>query len=225
MGNIRLVGIRLVLVVLSAAVTLGQEAAVSVEKESHHHVLLRNEYVIVIRATLQPGETTLYHTHSHDTADIDLVSSTTTEQLFGEKESPPLTSHAGDVSADSLREPITHRVRNVGSGPMDIFHVEFLQRPTHPSHRTAALVTAENASARVYNWSLASGTTTPMHSHERPYLIVAATPMRLKMTAPDGRSLSEEVKPGDFHWIDAKITHALTNDGHGHGQIVEIELK
>ena len=54
-----------------------------------------------------------------------------------------------------------------------------------------------------------------MHTHERPYLFVAATPMHLKMTAPDGRSLLEEVKPGDFHWDDAKVTHALAQfSGH-----------
>jgi hypothetical protein len=65
-----------------------------------------------------------------------------------------------------------------------------------------------------------------MHTHERPYLIVAATPMHLKMTAPDGRSLSEELKLGDFHWIDGKVViHALANEGTVEAQIVEIELK
>jgi mannose-6-phosphate isomerase-like protein (cupin superfamily) len=49
--------------------------------------------------------------------------------------------------------------------------------------------------------------------------------MHLKMTASDVRSLIEEVKPGDFHWIDAKVTHALANEGTVEGQIVEIELK
>jgi hypothetical protein len=64
-----------------------------------------------------------------------------------------------------------------------------------------------------------------MHTHERPYLIVAVTPMHLKMTAVDGRSLTEQVKPGDFHWVDSKVTHTLTNDGATEGQIIEIELK
>jgi mannose-6-phosphate isomerase-like protein (cupin superfamily) len=64
-----------------------------------------------------------------------------------------------------------------------------------------------------------------MHTHERPYLMVAATPLHLKMTAPDGRSCADEVKPGDFHWVASKVTHALTNEGTVEGQIVEIELK
>jgi hypothetical protein len=49
--------------------------------------------------------------------------------------------------------------------------------------------------------------------------------MRLKMIAPAGRSLSEDVKLGDFHWIDTKVTHSLANSGDAQGQIVEIELR
>jgi quercetin dioxygenase-like cupin family protein len=213
------------LILLSVAIVSGQQTPVATDEEPHHHVLFKNEFVIVIRATLQPGESTLYHTHSHDSADVELVASTTTEQLFGKDEGPAETSLPGEVSADSLKEPITHRVRNVGIGPMDIFHVEFLQRPAQPSARVAAPVAAENASARVYNWVLSPGTTAPMHTHERPYLIIARTGVGLKMTAPDGRSLSEDVKPADFHWVEAKVTHALSNQGVAEGQIVEIELK
>lgn len=46
----------------------------------------------------------------------------------------------------------------------------------------------------------------------------------LKMTGPDGKSLSHEVKAGDIHWIDAKVTHSLANEGPTTGTIVEIEL-
>jgi mannose-6-phosphate isomerase-like protein (cupin superfamily) len=108
---------------------------------------------------------------------------------------------------------------------MDGFYVELLQRPARPSASVAAPVAAENASARVYNWMLVPGAASAMHAHERPDLIVAATSMQLKMTAPDGHSFTERVKPGDFHWVDSKVTHSLTNEGETKGQIVEIELK
>lgn len=205
---------------------VAQQLAVPVEDEPHHRVLLKNEYVEVIRATLPPGESTLFHTHSHDSAGFDLVTSTTTEQLLGKPEGPPSTSHAGEVYAESRADgPVTHRIHNVGSGPMDVFDVELLQRPSRPSPPAAAPVAAENASARVYSWLLAPGASSAMHTHERPYLIVAVTPLHLKMTAPDGKSFADEVKPGDFHWVDAKVTHALANEGTTVGQIVEIELK
>jgi len=210
---------------LWTSLSFGQDAPVPVDEEPHHHVLFKNEWVIVIRATLQSGESTLYNTHSHDMADIDLLGSTTSDHVFGKQEGQAETSLPGTVSADSVSAPITHRVRNVDSGPMDIFHVELLQRPAHPIAQAGAQVAAENASARVYNWILAPGVTSPTHTHQRPYLIVARTGMRLKMTSPDGPLLSEQVKPGDFRWVEAKVTHALSNQGNAEGQIVEIELK
>jgi len=64
-----------------------------------------------------------------------------------------------------------------------------------------------------------------MHTHGRPYLILAVTKMPLKMTGPDGQSMSHEIQAGDFHWVDAKVTHFLTNEGTTEGQIVEVEMK
>ncbi len=205
----------------------GLEKPVPVEQEPHHHLLFKNEFVTVVRATLLPGETTLYHTHSQDKAGFDFVGSTTTEQLLGQPEGPPSTSRAGEVYAESSgsNAPTPHRVHNVGTGPMDVLDVDLLQRPSQPNPHTAAPAAAENPSARVYNWPLPPGTTSAMHTHERPYLIVAVTPMHLKMASPDGRSLSENVKAGDLHWVDGRVTHSLSNAGSTPGQIVEIELK
>jgi hypothetical protein len=60
---------------------------------------------------------------------------------------------------------------------------------------------------------------------ERPYLIIAATPMQLSMKSPDGASMDHPIRAGDFHWIDRKVTHVLTNSGTEAGVIVEVELK
>ena len=201
------------------------QTPVPVEQEPHHHVVLKNDSVIVMRVNLLPGESTLYHTHSHDRASVDLGQNTITQQQLGEVEGSPRTSKPGDVFAATLDNPYTHRVKNVGSALMDLIDVEFLVRPMQPAGPAAATVVAENPSARIYRWTLAPGATSPMHTHERPYLILAVSAMKLKMTAPDGRSLSEEVKPGDIHWVDAKVTHALMNEGASAGEIVEFELK
>ena len=37
--------------------------------------------------------------------------------------------------------------------------------------------------------------------------------------------LSDELKPGDFHGVDTKVTHSLSNEGPATGQLFEIELK
>jgi len=72
---------------------------------------------------------------------------------------------------------------------------------------------------------LAPGATSAMHIHVRPYLIVATTGFTLKMNSPDGQSFTHELKRGDFHWVDTKVTHTLANAGASEGQIVEVELK
>ena len=211
---------------LFASAAVAQQTPVPVEQEPHHHVVLQNDFVLVMRVTVPPGESTLYHTHSHDRASVGLSESTITQQKSGEAEGPRQTIKPGTVSASTLGDaPYTHRVNNVGSGPFDVIDVEFLQRPQQPSSHAAPEVAAENPSARVYRWILVPGAVSSMHTHERPYLIVAATTMMLKMTSPDGKSFTHEVKAGDFHWVDSRVTHTLANEGTTEGQIVEIELK
>jgi quercetin dioxygenase-like cupin family protein len=203
-----------------------EQPPMPVEQEPHHAVVLKNDFVIVMHVVIPEGGTTLYHIHAHDRAAVDLTTSNISQQNLHEPEGPSTPTKPGDVSAPTLgAAPTIHRVHNLGPGTFEVLDVEFLQRPQNSSSEAGAAVVSENPSARIYRWVLAPGATSPMHTHMRPYLIIAATSMLLKMAAPDGQSMTHEVKAGDFHWIDAKVTHSLTNEGTTEGQIVEIELK
>jgi quercetin dioxygenase-like cupin family protein len=209
---------------LSTLVT-AQPSPVPVEEEPHHHLVLKNESVMVLRVKLLPGESTLFHTHLHDRVAIDLTGATITLQKPGEPESAPEVTEPGGVAASALNGPYTHRVHNAGTVEFEVLDVELLHRPAAAPGPAAGKVEAENPSARVYKWTLAPGAASAMHTHERPYLIISATPLVLKMTDPEGKSFTHEVKAGDIHWVDAKVTHSLANEGTMPGQIVEIELK
>jgi quercetin dioxygenase-like cupin family protein len=199
---------------------------VPVEQEPHHHTVLKNDYVLVMHVTLPEGEQSLYHMHSHDRASIALSNTNFSQQKLNEPEGPSAPAQPGSISASTTDgTPWIHRVHNLGPGVFDVLDIEFLQRPGQPSPSTAGTVVAENPSARIYKWILAPGTSSAMHTHNRPYLIIAVNNMPLKMTAPDGQSFAHEVQPGDFHWVASKVTHSLTNEGAAEGQIVEIELK
>ena len=216
----------ILLLTFFAAQKTSAPAPVPVEQEPYHHLLLKNDKLLVLRVILQPGESSLYHVHSVDDVAVWLGNTSAAQQLPNEPESAPVEQKPGNITLRTLREtPFTHRVHNVGKGLFDVLDVEILQRPEHPSSAVAGPVAGENPSARVYKWTLAHGGATPMHTHERPYLIVAATGFNLKMTAPDGQSATHEIKPGDFHWVTSKVTHSLANAGTSEGQIVEIELK
>jgi quercetin dioxygenase-like cupin family protein len=212
------------IVLLAAAIA--QQTPVSVEQEPYHHVVLKNDDVIVLRVVLPPGDTTGYHIHSCDRTGVMLSQNTTAGQKWGEDEAKPTDYRAGDVFSDSCNgQPLTHRVHNVGQTPMEVIDLELKHRPTVPSNDVAGPVVMENPSVRVYKWVIAPGKTTAMHTHTRPYLIVSVTPMQLTMTAPDGESRTEQVKAGEFHWVPVSVTHSLANGSSTEAQIVEFELK
>ena len=202
------------------------QTPVPVEQEPYHHVVLKNDDVVVIHVTLHSGETTGYHIHSCDRAGVMLSNTTATSQLWEKSEGKPTTYTPGDVFSDSCDgKPLTHRVHNVGTTTMEVIDLELLRRPAAPSLQVAGPIAIENPSARVYKWVIAPGASTAMHTHTRPYVIVAVTPGQLKMTAPDGQSRTEAVKAGDFHWVNVPVTHSLANESSTEGQIVEFELK
>ena len=226
MKPLLLLGLLLASFYLLAAQKSADPVPVPVEQEPHHHTVLKNGYVLVMHVTLPEGEQSLYHIHSHDRASVGLSRTNLAQQKLNEPEGPSTLIEPGSISASTVDgTPWIHRVHNLGPGVFDVLDIEFLQRPGQPSASLAGSVVAENPSARIYKWILAPGVTTPMHTHNRPYLIIAVNNMPLKMTAPDGQSFSHEIQAGDFHWVDSKVTHSLTNEGATQGQIVEIELK
>jgi len=202
------------------------EKPVPVEEELLHKVEFKNDAVTVIRLTLPAGQYTRYHVHTHDRVAIQLSTTSTTQQDWGQQERPANPVKPGDFAAMTLQgDSYTHRVHNVGSAPYEVLDIEFAQRPVAPSRDLAGLVAAENPSARIYNWILPPGATTPMHIHARPHVIVSVSKMKLRMSSPDGQTMSHEVAAGEFHYVDARVTHSLTNTGSTPGQLVEVELK
>jgi quercetin dioxygenase-like cupin family protein len=216
----------LVVPVLLLSPQTDKNAPVPVEEEPLHKVVFQNEAVTIMHLILPPGKRTLYHIHTHDRVAIDLSSTVTTNQEWNHAEGSPSPTKPGEVGALTLTgASYTHRVHNVGKVPYDVLDIEPAARPDAPSPDVAAPVAAETPSARVYKWDLAPGATSPMHTHMRPYIIVSVTGMNLKMTAPDGQTGAHEVSAGDFKYVDAHVTHNLSNIGTTQGQIIEVELK
>ena len=202
------------------------QVAVPVDKEPLHKLVLQNDYVTVLHVTILPGQSTLLHTHSHDGVAVRLSEATIRLDVPGEASTGPVRTQVGETSAQPYAaKPMTHTVNNVGTTPFEVIDIELLRRPDGPPTAPIATAAAENPSARAYKWALAPGASSPQHTHERPYLIIAATPMQLSMRSPDGASMDHPIKAGDFHWIDSKVTHVLTNSGTEAGVIVEVELK
>ena len=139
-------------VVLLAGSSSAQETPIPVDQEPHHKVVMKNDFVIAMHVTLAPDERTLYHTHGHDRAAVELSNSSITQQKLGEAEGPANPTKPGDLSVTTTpANGYSHRVHNVGSGAFEVFDVEFLQRPETPSDDIAGPVAGENPSARAYH--------------------------------------------------------------------------
>ncbi len=181
---------------------------------------------LVLVVAMMPGKATLMHTHSHDDAAVRLSTATVAADSPGQPMGPPEPVSPGLVSArDNEAKPHTHRVHNIGATVFDVIDVQILKRPAGPASAAISQPAAENAKMRVYRYAIEPGTATAQHTHTRPYLLVAATDVNLRMTAPDGSSMEHPVKAGDMHWVESAVTHTLTNRGTEKAVLVEIELK
>ena len=213
-------------VALAAVAAAGPDAPVPVEKEPHHKTAFQNDYVQAFRVTIEPGQATLMHIHAHDDGAVRLRDSTFASDVQGQPPGKPEEAHPGGVSArNNEPTPLIHRVRNVGATQFDVIDVQVLSRPPGAASEAIATPAAENDKMRVYRWDLAPGATSPTHTHKRPYLIIAATDTRLRMTSPDGRSMEHPIQAGDMHWVDTEVTHSLGNTGGEKAVMVEFELK
>jgi quercetin dioxygenase-like cupin family protein len=207
-------------------VAMAQERAVPSDQDPMHKTVFKNDYVIVLRVTLAEGQSTGWHTHSRDAMAVRLSNAKTKMQNLGQDTSQIVDHYPGEVSAnDYANGALTHKVSNAGNTVFDVFDVEAFKKFDGPHGNAIGPTAAENATMRAYKYELAPGQSSPQHTHERPYLIIAATPMDLKMTGADGKTMEHPLKTGDLHWIDQRVTHTLSNNGSEKGVIVEIEWK
>ncbi len=210
----------------AVALVPASDAPVPVEQEPHHKTVFQNDYVQAFHVNVEPGQATQMHIHSHDDGAVRLKDCTFVSDVQGQPPGKPEEAHPGGVSArNNEPTPLVHRVRNVGTTLFDIIDVQVLSRPPGPATDPISPPAAENARMRVYRYDLAPGAASPTHTHKRPYLIIAATDVDLRMTSPDGRSMEHAIKAGDMHWVDTEVTHALANAGNEKAVMVEFELK
>ena len=210
---------------LLAAMSSGQDAAVPVEEEPDHRTVFKNDYVQAFRVTLEPGRATRMHTHARDDAAVRLSTATVAVDTPGQPLGPPESRPIGSVSArDNEANPLTHRVHNIGTTVFDVVDVQILSRPAGPAAPAISTPAAENATMRVYRYELGPGVSTARHAHSRPYLLVAATDVGLRVTSGEVATQHAD-RAGDMRWIESAGTHVLTNAGAGTAILVEFELK
>ena len=203
------------------------ETAVPVDQEPLHRLVLKNDYVVVLHVTIPPGQSTRVHTHAHDGVAVRLSDSTVSSDVPGKAPTEPRRTRVRATSRHSTtrEQPLTHRVNNARHDAVRGHRPRVPEAPGRPADA------ADRPSGR--------------RERERPRLPLGPRPGSLDPAAhpraslphhrgdadaardevAGRRVLEHPIKAGDFHWVDGRVTHVLTNNGTQAGVIVEVELK
>ena len=97
------------------------------EEEPHHHVVLKNDSVMVLRAKLAAGREHPVPHSLHDRFAVDLSNATITQQKLGEPVGAPEATKPGDVRDVGVEWALhAHHVHNDGNGVFEVLDVELL---------------------------------------------------------------------------------------------------
>ncbi|HSP14209.1 MAG TPA: cytoplasmic protein [Thermoanaerobaculia bacterium] len=85
-------------------------------------------------------------------------------------------------------------------------------------------VRVDNERVRVVDYHLKPGEREPMHSH-LPGVAYVIGGAKLRNTFPDGTSAEGMLNPGDVHWREGNVVHAVENIGQTEAHAIIVELK
>jgi quercetin dioxygenase-like cupin family protein len=208
-------------------VSTGQ-SPVPVSEESHHHLKFQNEYVRVFDVTVNPGDSTLFHTHSNDYVFVSIGDATLKVQLLGGPMGDLILKN-GEVRF--TKATITHRVVNESQTPFRNITVEIVSSPgVVPTETTDGKVfgqslVLENDRVRVWQLVLEPGQSTGPHKHSRSELEVIISGDRATEETPGEKPRTRSVGAGEFLWRAIPRNHSVKNVGSKRFEALEIEWK
>lgn len=200
-----------------------QTPAVTLDHESKHHVVFSNQWVRVLDVVVPPGDSTLYHIHTNDYVFVTFGDVQLKAQAQG-AEKTDLVLANGEVRITMA--PITHRVLNPSVSPFHNLTIELLKSSGIALAPVGAgVVVLDNARVRVQRIVLEPGQSTAMHEHPGPGLDVAVTSGSVRVVNGGGQQEQVTYVPGMYRWSEGGRRHALTNEGKGRVEMLEIEWK
>ena len=221
----------LLLVTLAAA-----PAPVEMTAEPAHHLALQNQYVRVFQVEVAPHAATLLHVHHHDYVFVTLGLSRISNEVLGK---PPIVLPLQEGEVRATDGNFAHLARNVATTPFRNVTIEFLQdekaRSSPPAawdddrslqvlHGGTQQILFVKDGVRVSETELQVAGSVPRHHHAHPHLVVAVTDLNLRNDVVGKGVSNVEMKSGDIKWIDAGVTHSLTNVGAGTAKFVTLEF-
>ena len=212
-------------------------AEVEITAEPSHHLALQNQYVRVFQVEVPPNAATLMHRHRHDYIFVTLGASEVSNQVAGK---PPVTLKLQDGEVRAVDGNFAHIARNLAATPFRNVTIELLQdekahttpppswdddRSLQVLHGGTQEILFVKDGVRVSETELQIAGSVPKHHHAHPHLVIAVTDLLLRNDVPGKPASNVEMKSGDIKWIEAGLTHSLTNVGNAEAKFVTLEFQ
>ncbi|MGM0631591.1 MAG: hypothetical protein ACQETO_00295 [Pseudomonadota bacterium] len=214
----------ILLVLLLPLVTVAQNQpedfpdarVVNILQEPRHRVVHQDDDVWLLDVQINPGDTTLPHTH--DAAIMYTFISNGEEALHGRVSS----------NTDYVEASYTHRVHNEGPGLFRIIALTNYGPPRdgamdRPDGLTVD-ASLENPWFRSYRRELAPGESTPELTHQNPAVIVQVTEGRVHVSREDGITAELDAM-GDWAWRETGSPYRVSNVSAGPVTVVINEAR
>jgi quercetin dioxygenase-like cupin family protein len=224
-------------IVLLALTVSAQTAEVEITAEPSHHLVLKNQYVRVFQVEVAPQAATLMHRHRHDYVFVTLGAAEISNEVAGK---PPVTLKLHDGEVRATDGNFAHIARDLGATPFRNVTIELLQdekahttpppawdddRSLQVLHGGTQQILFVKDGVRVSEIELQVAGSLPRHHHAHPHLVVAVTDCILRNDVVGKGASNVEMKSGDIKWIEAGVTHSLTNVGTSNAKFVTLEFQ
>jgi quercetin dioxygenase-like cupin family protein len=224
-------------VALLAVTVSATPAEVEITAEPSHHLAFQNQDVRVFQVEVASHAATLMHRHRHDYIFVTLGPSEVSNEVAGK---PPVTLKLQDGEVRATDGGFAHVARNLAATPFHNVTIELLQdEKAHTSpppqweddrslqvlHGGTQQILFVKDGVRVSETELQIAGSVPRHHHAHPHLVIAVTDLLLRNDVVGKGASNVEMKSGDFAWVEAGLTHSLTNVGSGDAKFVVLEFQ
>ncbi|HLH96895.1 MAG TPA: hypothetical protein VKW08_17425 [Xanthobacteraceae bacterium] len=208
------------------------ESAPLARDEGHHHVVLQNDLVRIMRVLIPPSQATGWHEHNFDYIVVAVNGTKIHVDVKGDPkavEGVMETSSVGYVNYAGKH--FVHRVGNTSDTVNHQLAFEILLPSPGsftPSDRSSASqykMERDNDRVRVWRLKLAPGEVAELINQKGPAVRVILSGERLLETDSNGQVREISARSGDFAWLPGSSSRAVTNAGLVPLELVEVELK
>jgi predicted metal-dependent enzyme (double-stranded beta helix superfamily) len=215
------------------AVAENEGPAVPIERAPYHLLVFRNEYLTVLKIDVPPHRNTGFHIHTMDSVSVNIEDADVTDQLPGEKQTPPQRSRRGQATftAYSKHPPRIHKASNVGETPLhSVSAILNDSQPGRFSPSSRAGISGyteimENDRVRGWRLVLEPGQTAGIFTQKAPGLRIVLDGGEIAELVPGQPDRGMNLRVGEFYWQDPGGMRAVRNTGTTRVEFVEFELK